>query len=867
MAKIYWKVSGTTLYLRNNSASGYSAWTELGNSYPAWATDTNRNTIVTINIQNAITPDVFFRWFNSFEKLTTITNWNNLKLTNIASMSVCFSGCTAFNQLITIPNSITDMSYCFRGCTNFNQPITIPDSVTDMKYCFDRCTSFNQPITIPNSVIDMRYCFCDCTSFNQSIVIPNSVIYMRYCFAGCSSFNQPIIIPNSVTDMHACFGGCSSLEYIVTLNNPTDVGSIFYDTTQNINITVISDSLNSAEYNTWSSVVENYNNVYFTSDITTYDLNFTIGDYEYTNFNEYVIGEDTTPYIKIQVKNTQQTTYGPITAPYINNVLYDLSMSRCFYNCTSFNQSIVIPNSVTDMSGCFRECFNFNQPITIPNSVTNMYGCFEHCASFNQSITIPNGVTNISYCFWYCTSFNQSIEIPNSVTNMYYCFYSCRSLNQPITIPNSVIDMYGCFRGCTNFNQPITIPNGVTNISYCFHSCTSLNNIITINSLTLLAETSHYDYCFYGTTQKIILCCDYRVDSTMKSTLNAIAATADNMNVQVGELSITVIANRDNINTTDANVQVTITRFRGNNEVINAIDIYKDDSSTPETVTWSPSDMRMDTAVKTFTTTISNINEAKTVQLKVIARDDFSDSAPQYATVATNFYTIDVLAGGKEISFGMKAVQDDLYESIQDETVPTFETNKFYERVVNSETGYNSYILLETEPDDWGTNWNDYYILAHEDGLFKCAMDAQFNNNVSVGGDVYLNATPLANFVIEEGTDTNGYWYYRKWSNGTAECWLHHNVGSLNLTKANYRCYLNYTYQNSPPVSFASIYNLQGNASSGTSSLRWEGLGYDLENQKMKGFLMSDTNSTASSGTTQYTNVNLYGYVFGTVTE
>jgi hypothetical protein len=38
-----------------------------------------------------------------------------------------------------------------------------------------------------------------------------------------------------------------------------------------------------------------------------------------------------------------------------------------------------------------------------------------------------------------------------------------------------------------------------------------------------------------------------------------------------------------------------------------------------------------------------------------------------------------------------------------------------------------------------------------------------------IAGDLYINASKLADFVIEEGT--SGVWTYRKWDSGLAECW------------------------------------------------------------------------------------------------
>ena len=192
------------------------------------------------------------------------------------------------------------------------------------------------------------------------------------------------------------------------------------------------------------------------------------------------------------------------------------NMSRAFYNCTSLNQSIQIPNGVVDMSstfeGCtsldqnilipngvtnmyntFSRCFNLNQNIKIPNSVTNMVEAFNSCNNLNQNIQIPNGVTAIPSAFYACTSLNQNILIPNSVTNMSSTFESCTSLNQNIQIPNSVVNMVDTFYNCSSLNQNILIPNSVTNMSGTFYACTSFNQAIQIpNSVTAISST------FYG---------------------------------------------------------------------------------------------------------------------------------------------------------------------------------------------------------------------------------------------------------------------------------------------------------------------------------------------------------------------------------
>ena len=40
---------------------------------------------------------------------------------------------------------------------------------------------------------------------------------------------------------------------------------------------------------------------------------------------------------------------------------------------------------------------------------------------------------------------------------------------------------------------------------------------------------------------------------------------------------------------------------------------------------------------------------------------------------------------------------------------------------------------------------------------------------LDVAGDMRVDGSPLADFVIQQGT--SGIWNYRKWKSGTAECW------------------------------------------------------------------------------------------------
>ena len=157
------------------------------------------------------------------------------------NMDNTFSGCTAFNQNVQIPDGVTKLFATFYGCHTLDQNIKIPNSVTEMAETFDGCLVFNQNIQIPNSVTNMYRAFgglhiykdeqnvrhtVGCPNFNQNILIPNSVTVMTGCFMTDYNLNQCILIPNSVTLMASCFANCNNLRqsdmYIYSQNIEID---------------------------------------------------------------------------------------------------------------------------------------------------------------------------------------------------------------------------------------------------------------------------------------------------------------------------------------------------------------------------------------------------------------------------------------------------------------------------------------------------------------------------------------------------------------------------------------------------------------------------------------------------------------------
>ena len=271
--------------------------------------------------------------------------------------------------------------------------------------------------------------------------------------------------------------------------------------------------------------------------------------------------------------------------------------------------------SEIDLTYCFSGCESLTTAPAIPNGVTNMFGCFRGCINLTTAPTIPNSVTNVGYCFGNCTSLTTAPAIPSGVTNM-----------------------AGCFNGCTSLTTAPAIPSSVNHMGYCFAYCTALTGKIIIN-----ANPSIYAKCMVDTQQDIVL-----VGSSAQ--LQNIANTATNNNVYVWSLSINVSAERQEDDSSKANVSVIINRFRNNNESVSLTFTMNGVEGTPIQVT-------MDTATKTYTGVLS-ITPSPIVELSVIAEDSYGKSAPKSITIPIPFYTIDFQAGGKEVAVGAPANDD-----------------------------------------------------------------------------------------------------------------------------------------------------------------------------------------------------------------
>lgn len=328
-------------------------------------------------------------------------------------------------QQITMPNTVVSIGrYAFCNCSSL-QLVTMSDSVSNIDDCaFSNCLSLQQ-ITIPDTVTYIgNDAFTNCLSLQQ-FSIPNSVKFIGWSsFSGCQSLQQ-ITIPDDINYIGGyAFLGCQSLMQITI---PDSIKEIYV-----------------AAFNDCRKLV-----------LTNKSLRFSI-------HNGLLI-------------DNQYNEVISCTCKYDNVIIPDTVTSiahRAFMNCSSLQQ-ITIPDSILQIGeAAFNNCsnlmliskssrFSVQDGLLIDNRNKKIISCTN---KFN-TIIIPDSVTNIGdYAFQYCSSLLQ-ITIPNSVISIGFdAFYGCESLKQ-IIIPKNSVEKFKQLLPKEIWNKLYYLPNATNDYS------------------------------------------------------------------------------------------------------------------------------------------------------------------------------------------------------------------------------------------------------------------------------------------------------------------------------------------------------------------------------------------------------------------
>ena len=127
--------------------------------------------------------------------------------------------------------------------------------------------------------------------------------------------------------------------------------------------------------------------------------NVYAGVYSTSSFPLYTEMETMTAYVSDKAKLSVSGTKATLALPGLYWTKANMDMA--FYKCSSFNQKMIIQNSVTSMASTFEGCSSFNQPdmLIYSQNITSMTNAFKDCHINNVHIpiSVPKSTSNFMY--------------------------------------------------------------------------------------------------------------------------------------------------------------------------------------------------------------------------------------------------------------------------------------------------------------------------------------------------------------------------------------------------------------------------------------------------------------------------------------
>jgi hypothetical protein len=188
-------------------------------------------------------------------------------------------------------------------------------------------------------------------------------------------------------------------------------------------------------------------------------------------------------------------------------------------------------------------------------------------------------------------------------------------------------------------------------------------------------------------------------------------------------------------------------------------------NSSGQNATITLTDSRGQTYSKTVTL---DILEYTAPNVSATAERDSGFYSETDITPTVNYTSI----GANAVTINLKARKVGTTSYTVDQTIPDVQTSQV---VLDNEYAWE---ILLTVTDSFGGTGT--YNITVARGLPLMYFDTEMNSvglnqfpshneSFEIAGDLYINASKLADFPIEDGTD--GIWTYRKWASGLAECW------------------------------------------------------------------------------------------------
>ena len=274
--------------------------TRDGMTITSWQNNDNASTVTTVvfdgSMSNCTSIINTSRWFQNFDKLTTIVDIENLKTDSVTNMSFMFYGCTSLKSLDLSgirTDNVIDMKCMFCDCsslTSLDVSGFNTANVTNMSDMFSGCTSLRSldlSSFNTSNVTDMSCMFPNCTSLQDldlSSFRTDNVTDMGSMFKGCSDLTRLDITDfntDNVVNMNIMFGDCSSLTSLDLSSFKTDkVTSMFFmfEGCKKLSTIYVSYDWNMLNVQESTAMFQNCYNIVGGAG-TTYDRQRTNGEY------------------------------------------------------------------------------------------------------------------------------------------------------------------------------------------------------------------------------------------------------------------------------------------------------------------------------------------------------------------------------------------------------------------------------------------------------------------------------------------------------------------------------------------------------------------------------------------------------------
>lgn len=187
------------------------------------------------------------------------------------------------------------------------------------------------------------------------------------------------------------------------------------------------------------------------------------------------------------------------------NTIADKPVRSFQYDHCTFSSSPAVSSCTNLWAISWWQCTNLTSIPALPANLKSLYYAFsETKITSSPTLSGLSSLTCTAYAFYKCTSLTSAPSISGltNLTDLRGMFQGCTSLVTPPALPASAIDTGYMFQSCTAMTSAPTLTANITSCYSMFRYCTSLTGFITVNTPE---SQLNGNYCFYDTTQTIIL--------------------------------------------------------------------------------------------------------------------------------------------------------------------------------------------------------------------------------------------------------------------------------------------------------------------------------------------------------------------------